>query len=338
MSKTKLIDVARAAGVSKSTVSQCLNGRYDYMSKDTRARIERAVDELDYVPNNIARSLKTDRTRTVGAIVRDVTGFDSSQAIRGMDDYCRNKGYNLFIHNTDFDPATESRALKSLGQLRVDGILIASSGANEALIAEISAQDTAVVQFQLEHDDSDKNIVVSDYRQGAFDATEHLIRLGHHRICFVTQEFSRVRSRHARYQGYVDALQKHSIPVDGQLVQYWRRGTGFQVAPEIVLQSDVAPTAFFAQHLPITTDLLRALDKAGMRIPRDVSVVGYDDIPMAEFFKVPVTVVKQQPYTVGSEAARLLFRQIQDPDGETRRIMIPCSLVERESCGTLVVA
>ena len=189
MSKTKLIDVAKLAGVSKSTVSQFLNGRFDYMSKDTKARIQKTVEDLDYVPNNIARSLKTARTRTVGVIVRDIAGFYTSQAIRGMDDYCKGEGYNLIIHNTDFDAATEASALRSLGNLRVDGMIITSSGSNEALISEISEQNTAVVQFQLEHNDSDKDIVLSDYRQAAHDATEYLIQLGHKRICFVTQEF-----------------------------------------------------------------------------------------------------------------------------------------------------
>lgn len=335
MSKIKLIDVAERAGVSKSTVSQFLNGRFDYMSKDTRARVQKAVAELNYVRNNIARSLKTDTTRTVGVVVRDITGFDTSQAIRGMDDYCKSQGYSMVIYNTDFDPATEARAIESLGQLRVDGMIIASSGANSSLVAESSNRDTPVVQFQLEHDDGDKNIVLSDYRQAAFDATEYLVQLGHKRICFVTQEFIGIRSRQERFQGYVDALGQYQIPVDEPLIQYWRRETGLQNSPESILESENAPTAFFAQHLAITIDLLKALDKAEVRIPEDVSVLGFDEIPMAEFFKVPITVTKQQPYVVGTEAARLLLNNIQNPDHETRRIMIPCSLVERESCKKL---
>lgn len=338
MSKTKLSDVAAQAGVSKSTVSQFLNGRYDYMSESTRARIQKAVDDLDYVPNAIARSLKTDTTRTVGAIVRDVAGFYTSQAIRGMDDFCRSRGYTLFIHNTDFDPATEARALKSLSQLRVDGMIITSSGANNALITEISSQETPVVQFQLEYDDSEKNIIVSDYRQAAFDATEYLIELGHERICFVTQQFERVKSRLERYQGYVDALAKHSIPVDERLVQYWHRDTGFENSPQSILAGDAAPTVFFTQHLAITTDLLRALEDAEINVPDDVSVIGFDEIPMAEFFKTPVTVVKQQPYEIGVEAARLLIDRIQNRESETRRVLVPCSLVKRDSCNRLSAA
>ena len=332
MNKVKLVDVAQAAGVSKSTVSQFLNGRYNYMSKDTRARIEQAINTLDYVPNSIARSLKTNKTKTIGVIVRDIAGYYTSRAIRGMDDLCKKNSYNLIIYNTDFDAQTEARALKSLTQLRVDGIIIVPSGMNSGLISKILERETPVVQFQMERDDGAGNLILSDYKQGAFDGTEHLIQLGHRRICFLTQEFAQVKSRSERYQGYVDALTTHGIPVDESLIQYWHRERGFQNAPADMLKIEPQPTAMFAQHLAITTDLLKALDNANIRIPDDLSVVGFDELPMAEFFKVPITVVKQEPYRVGAESAKLLINLLENPSSENQRIMIPCSLVQRESC------
>ena len=338
MKNVKLSDVADHAGVSKSTVSQFLNGRFDYMSASTRARIEKAVDELNYVPNNIARSLKTDTTRTVGVVVRDIAGSYSSQAIRGMDDFCRANGYNLFVNNTDFDPATEAKALKSLAQLRVDGVIIASSGQNEALLGEMANQGMPVVQFQLEHDKTPKNVILSDYRQAAFDATEYLIGLGHQRICFVTQEFSRVSSRFDRYRGYAEALEKNGLAVDDRLVLTWQRGSGFQTPPQSILGGAAPPTSFFSQHLAITTDLLDALYGAGVGIPGDVSVLGFDDIPMAQFFRVPITVVGQRPYEIGTEAAKLLIEQIGDRGAPARRVVLPCVLIERESCRDLRAA
>lgn len=332
VSKIKLIDVAEEAGVSKSTVSQFLNGRYQYMSEATRERVKQAVEKFNYVPNNIARSLKTNKTRTVGVIVRDVAGFYTSHAIRGMDDYCKQHGYDMIIYNTDFDPATEARAVRSLGQLRVDGLIIASSGLNTDLLSDSAKNGAPVVQFQLEHDESDKSIVVSDYKQAAFDATEYLIQLGHERICFVTQKFKSVKSRLERFQGYADALRKYAIPLDDQLIQYWQRDAGFQNTPEDVLAADSPPTAFFTQHLALTIDLLKAFDKAGINIPDDVSVIGFDEVPMAEFFKVPLTVVKQEPYLIGVEAAKLLLRSIEGNGMANARVVIPCALIERSSC------
>lgn len=331
MAKVKLIDVARLAGVSKSTASQYLNGRFDYMSKATQGRIRAAVAELDYVPNPIARNLKADKTKTIGVIVRDIAGFYTSRVIRGVDDYCKKNDYNALIYNTDFDPEIEAKSIEALYHLRVDGIIIASSGSNTKLIAKYIDKGMAIVHFQLEHDGSEKNIILSDYKQAAFDATEYLIKLGHKRICFVTQDFKNVKSRNERYQGYAAALNKHDIAVDDGLIQYWQRESGFQQAPMSVLKS-AAPTAFFTQHLAITTELLRHLNQANISIPDDVSLLGFDDIPMAEFFKVPITVVKQEPYVIGLEATKLLLNNIGDGSKNSHKILIACSLEERQSC------
>jgi len=332
MKKIKLIDVAELAGVSKSTVSQYLNGRFDYMSEKTKQRIKLAVSKLDYVPNPIARSLKMDKTKTIGVIVRDITGFYTSRTIRGIDDYCKTSEYNVLIYNTDVDPEIEASALDSLYQLRVDGIIIASSGKNTDLIAQYIEKGMPIVHFQLEHDGNEKNIIVSDYRKAAFEATEYLVQLGHQRICFVTQDFKNVKSRRERYLGYVDALNKYKIPIDEQLIQYWQRDSGFQQSPKSMLDAADPPTVFFTQHLAITTELLTALNKENILIPDDVSLLGFDDIPMADFFKVPITVITQQPYEIGKEATKLLLNSINDKATAAQKIMIPCSLSKRLSC------
>ena len=138
-----------------------------------------------------------------------------------------------------------------------------------------------------------------------------------------------------RYQGYAEALARHDIRVDEQLVLYWHRDTGFESAPQSLLGSDAAPTAFFTQHLALTTDLLQALNDAQIRIPEDVSLIAFDELPMADFFKVPITVVRQEPYVVGKEAARLLIRQLREPGRAVERILVPCALVKRDSCKNL---
>jgi DNA-binding LacI/PurR family transcriptional regulator len=332
MAKVKLVDVAELAGVSKSTASQYINGRFDYMSKDTQERIRAAIKELDYVPNPIARNLKAEKTKTIGVIVRDITGFDTSHTIRGVDDFCKTCGYNALIYNTDFDAETEAKSLEALYQLRVDGIIIVSSGGNNKLISEYINKGMPIVHFQLEHDGNEKNLILSDYRQAAFDATEYLIKLGHKKICFVTQDFKNVKSRNERYLGYLSALNKHRILLDENLIQYWHRETGFEHSPKSIIESSAAPTAFFTQHLAITTELLTHLNQEKISIPDDVSFIGFDEIPMAEFFKVPITVVKQQSYVIGKEATKLLLENINDKNKQPQKIMIPCSITERQSC------
>jgi DNA-binding LacI/PurR family transcriptional regulator len=335
MAKIKLIDVAQRAGVSKSTVSQYLNGRFDYMSKETKERVKLAIDDLNYVPNPIARSLKTDKTKTIGVIVRDITGYDTSQTIRAIDDFCKNKDYNVIIYNTDFNAEIEKKSLHALQQLRVDGIIIASSGSNTKIINEFILLEMPVVQFQIEYDGNERNMIVSDYRQAAFEATDYLINLGHKKICFLTQDFKNVKSRNERYLGYLAALEKHGIPLDDQLIHYWHRETGFTQLPNTLLNADIPPTAFFSQHLAITTELLKNLNQANISIPDDVSLLGFDDLPMAEFFKVPITVIKQEPHRIGLEAAKVLLDNIENKENLSHRVMVPCTLAKRASCKQL---
>lgn len=330
--KVRLVDVAERAGVSKSTASQFLNGRYDYMSIDTKARIQNAVDDLQYIPNNFARSLKTNKTRTLGVIVRDISGFYTSQAIRGMDDYCKSHGYDLFIYNTDFDPKTEESALKTLRQLNVDGFLIASCGTNKSLIEDISENTVPVVQFQLEHQDNNTSVVVADYRKASYQATEYLIKLGHQRISFVTQEFESVKSRREKYLGFVEAHEKYGLKVDNDLQIIWHREHGLLTSAIELLRSDARPTAFFTQQMAITIDVLKQFEAAGIEIPSQVSLLGFEEIPMAEFFKVPITVIKQQPYQIGSQSAKLLMQKLIKPQNEMDRILVPCIIEERDSC------
>lgn len=302
------------------------------MSKETKQRIQNSVSDLNYVPNAIARSLKTNTTKTIGVIVRDIAGFYTSKTLRGIDDFCKSSQYNVLIYNTDFDPQKEAQALQNLSQINVDGIVIAPSGANTGLINKFIDQGLPIVQFQLEHDGTEKNIILSDYKQAAFEATEYLLQLGHQRICFATQTFDTVKSRKERYTGYREALENYAVAFDEELLLYWQRESGFQRPPQLLLESTSAPTAFFAQHLAITTQLLQELNKADIAIGQDISLIGFDDIPMVEFFKTPITVIKQEPYKIGLESAKLLLSLIEGIDTLPQKLIIPCALEHRQSC------
>lgn len=332
MVKVKIIDVAQHAGVSKSTISQYLNGRFDYMSKETRARVEASIKELNYIPNAIARSLKTNKSKTIGVIVRDIAGFYTGRTLRGIDDFCKSSQYSVIIYNTDFDPQAEVQALHNLKQQGVDGIIIASSGMNNDLINELNSSDCPIVQFQIEYDECNTGVVVSDYQKAAYDATEYLIKLGHTRICFLSQDFKNVKSRNDRYQGYIAALKQYKLPVDESLTLYWARETGFKHPLKTILAQPSPPTAFFTQHLAITTDFLKAIETLNISIPDDISLVGFDEIPMAEFFKVPITVIKQDTYKIGRQSAKLLLDLIERKTEKATKITIPCTFEEKKSC------
>lgn len=332
MKKIRMVDVATKANISKSTVSQYLNGRYEYMSQNTKDRIEAAIKELNYIPNNLARSLKTNKTRTIGLIVRDVTGYFTSRVIRGVDDYCKKHNYNVLIHNTDFNTETEKKSLTLLKEMNVDGIIIMSSGKNSSLIKAEQESGFPIVQVQIEYDDVETSIVLSDYKKGSFEATEYLIKLGHKRICFVTQEYKTSISRFERFQGYKEALEKYNIPLDKELIQFWDRDESFKNSPEEILKMDKPPTVFFTQHQAITINLLMILDQLEKVIPKDISVLGFDEIPMVELLKVPISVVAQTPNKMGEESAKLLLDKIMGSHNKIIKTVLPCSLIERKSC------
>lgn len=335
MKKVRIIDVANHVGVSKSTISQYLNGRYTHMSEETKVKIQRAIEELHYTPSAIARSLKTEKTETIGVVVRDISGSDTSRIIRGIEDYCKSSNYNVLIESTDFDKSIEERSLKLLKQMRVDGIIIAASGKNNDMLSKEIESGFPLVQIHLEYDDLQSSLVLSDYRKGAYDATEYLINLGHKRICFFTQEYETYRSRYERFQGYKDALDKYNIPFDINLVQFWDRKNGFSNSIKDILSQPNPPTALFPVHLQITLELLKELNNLNISIPADISVIGFDEIPMVDFFKVPITVVKQAPYEIGSESAKLLMKKITKEHEYHEKMVLPCTLIERESCAPL---
>ncbi|MEZ8823999.1 LacI family DNA-binding transcriptional regulator [Vibrio amylolyticus] len=332
MKKVRIVDVATHAGVSKSTVSQYLNGRFGHMSAETKQKIKSAIETLNYVPNPIARSLKVEKTKTIGVVVRDVAGYNTSRVLRGIDDYCKKHDYNVLIYNSDFNAEAEKRALLSLQQMCVDGIIITSSGLNSELINQFIQNKMPVVQFQLEYTDCQSHIVLSDYQQAAFQATEYLIELGHKRIAFFAQEFGSSFSRKARYQGYLDALDKHGIKAERDLMQLWDRENGFQRSPIDLIHGKNPPTAIFTQHLAITADLLMVLNKAEIEIPKKVSVLGFDEIPMVDLFKVPITAIKQDAYQIGVETAKLAIEAIMGKHDDLQRSIVPCSLIKRDSC------
>lgn len=336
MKQIKLVDVAKEAGVSASTVSQYLSGRYNHMSKETKARIEEVIKALDYVPNSIARSLKTDKTNMIGVIVFSIDGFYTSKVVRAIDDYCKKHDYNMLIYNTDYDPEIEKKSINILKMLRVDGIIIASTGHNNAIIREEDLHGTPIVQMFMEYDDLEISTVVSDYRQGAYQGTAYLIEQGHKNIAVVTQEYQGIRSRYNRILGYEDALNQHGLPLEPSRIHTWDRKGDMDTVFEYLCSQSPMPTAIFSMNASSTTALMRFLKKKNLKVPEDLSIVGFDQLPEVDLMETPVTIVEQSTYQIGEKAAEMLLRKIRNKGNSTNeKIILPCQLVVRESCRKL---
>lgn len=332
MSQVKLIDVAKKAGVSKSTASQFLNGRYEYMSDATRKRLETTVEELGFVPNQLARSLKTKKTNTIGVMVNSINGPTTSSVIRGIDDHLKKQGYNVLIYNTDYNKATELTALSSLESLSADGLIITSSGLISPLLNDETKLGMPVVHIHRTFADLKANTVLSDFHDGAYQGTDYLIQLGHQRIAIITRAYDQIPSRQLRVDGYLKALTDNALSIDSALIHIANNEQEAGPIVEKLMALPNPPTAIFTMYAKITKGLLYHCNNNAIDIPNDLSVIGFDDLPMATLFKTPLTVVNQSSYDLGVESAKLLLNKIIHPDVPQVDVVLPCHLIIRDSC------
>ncbi len=332
MKRVKLIDVANKAGVSKSTASQYLNGRFEYMSQETKEKIRCAIEELNYVPNPIARSLKTEKTNLIGVIVHNITGVITSNVLRGIDDYCKKQNYNVLIYNTDYNPEVERKSINTLKSLRADGLIITSSGSVNALLNQEERSGLPIVHIHREFDDLNVNTVLSDYYQGAFSATEYLIRLGHRRIGVITRPYESIPSRHRRIQGYQAALTEHGIAYDSDFVCISNTSDDIKPIYESFMNNSEPPTAIFSMFSEVTVDLLNYLNINRINVPDDISIIAFDDLPLSHLLRTPLTAVNQSAYELGEKAAELMISKIENKDRDHENVTLPCELIIRDSC------
>lgn len=328
-------DVAARAGVSKTTVSHYLNGRYDSMSKETKENIAQVVEELGYRPNALARSLKQKKTHTIGAIVANILNPFSTSIIRGVEDYCNQHGFSLILCNADEDPVKEREYLEVLADKQVDGLIINTTGHNNDLIKNLNLH-LPVVLIDRKVPEINTDTVTSDSRKGVQLMIDHLIKLGRSEIAFFTMPYHEVSPRTERVLGYRQALASHGIACKQHLlVETVLDEAAVIRAVETVLASPEPPAAIFGANNLMTMAVVKALKKLNISIPRDIAVVGFDDWDWAELIDPPVTVVSQPTYAMGQEAATLLIKRLKSKRNSRKPavILFDPELVIRKSCG-----
>lgn len=335
MKQVKLIDVANKAGVSKSTASQFLNGRYEYMSAATKERLESAVKELGFIPNQLARSLKTKKTNTIGVIVNSINGPTTSDVIRGIDDHLKGEGYNVLIYNTDYNKDRELASIANLVAQSADGLIITSSGQISPLLNDEINLGMPVVHIHRTFEDLKANTVLSDFKAGAYEATTHLIDQGHKRIAVITRTYSNIPSRQLRLDGYISALKANGISLDESLIYVVDKTDLLGQAMDKIMAMPEPPTAVFTMFSQLTKTLLYYCNNNHIDIPKNLSVIAFDDLPMASLFKTPLTVIDQSSYDLGIESAKLLINKINHPDKLQVDVVLPCHLIIRDSCQTI---
>lgn len=327
-------DVARRAGVSHQTVSRVLN-KEDSVAEKTRERVRRAIRDLEYVPSAIARSLTSDRTHTLGMVTTDVSDHFFAEAVAGAESEARKHGFFLIIGTIEEGAENDEDAYLRLmlGQ-RIDGLVIARPrlhAASDALLRQLTKR-VPVVEIASDISVPGVDLVDVDNRQGGLDATNLLIERGHRAIATVTGPLD-WPSAQARLEGYHEALRRANLADPPSLMatgKDWGLESGEHSAARL-LDGGKRFTAVFAQSDLLALGAIAHLRRRGLRVPEDVSVIGYDDIPVAAFVDPPLTTVRQPMREVGALAVRLIVERGGRDRGPAHRHLLRAPVIARKS-------
>ncbi len=324
-----IYDVARVAGVSTSTVSHVINGTR-YVSDATKQRVKQAMEELRFRPNSLARSLVRQETRTLALIVPDNVNPFFAELARGIEDHGFAAGYNVLLCNSDRQISKELAYLDMLVSKRVDGIIYMTMSAHLDQLQPLLDNKIPFVTFDREFHDVDA--ILLDNEGGGYDATRHLLDLEHRRIACIGGPDAKTRS-HARIVGYERALGEVGVAVDPRLIQggEWSYESGQEAASRLY-ELDAPPTAIFACNDMMAIGAIAHLRERGLRVPDDVSVVGFDNVSIGAYFHPPLTTLATPILEDGQQLCHLLLDRINDQlPPEPQRHTIGGRLVIRES-------
>lgn len=327
-------DVARRAGVSVATAARAL-GNYGYVRTTTRQRVRRAAQALDYHPNVIARSMIKGRTHTLAVIVSDNANPFFAAAVRGIEDVVLPHGYGILLCNADEDADKESMYLRVIRERRADGLILSPSGGATALLRTMIRSGLPIVQIDRRLDGVMTDAVVIDNRAGVRAATEHLLQLGHRRIGMIAGP-RRLYTGRERLEAFLTTMRRAGVAVDRDLVVEgdFKAGSAYERVGTF-LQMRRRPTALFVANNLMTIGALLGLKEAGVRIPQDMAIIGFDDMEWAPILTPPLTAVAQPGYALGATAAELLMGRLNTGGDRAapRTVVLQPKLVVRESCG-----
>jgi LacI family transcriptional regulator len=326
-------DVAREAKVSVGTASQALR-QSPAVREETRRRVMAVARKLRYQPSALARGLVTRRTHTVGLLISDIANPFFIRAVRAVEDAAQENGYNVILCNTDEDPAKETQYLRVLMEKRVDGIILATTAGSLPAVRDVRWRRIPLVLFDRELPGLAVDTVKVDSVLGGRLATEYLLSLGHRRIAVIHGPL--VRSTGVeRLEGYRRALHAAGIPSDPALIREgnFKQDSGRALARDL-LSLRPSPTALFCTNNLMTVGALQTLGEQGVRIPQELSLVGYDDMEWWTLTHPPLTTVGQPVYELGREAMRCLLERIASPGRRrAQRVILKPELIRRASCG-----
>jgi LacI family transcriptional regulator len=351
MKRPTQTDVARLAGVSAATVSYVLNGLANDrvpISEETRKRVFAAIEELDYEPDARAQALRSGQTKTIGLIVPDIRNPHFWQTADGVEQELRAAGYHLLLSSADLSPEYREDIFKELSRRRIDGLILMSTLIFQSEGAQKTLTQLLKRRFPIARigDHPTIDCVVSNYQAATLEAMAYLLSLQHQRIGLiygVRPPWDSLGTADLpvdaaggldRLLPYQDCLRSAGLPVDPERVITC--GTtiedGYQAALQLLRRS-ARPTALLVINDLLAIGALRAASDMGLRVPADLSLVGYDDIPLASYLTPRLTTSSKDMVRVGREAVKMLLGRIRDPDQPYQRVAVQARFIIRESTG-----
>jgi DNA-binding LacI/PurR family transcriptional regulator len=319
-------DIASMAEVSISTVSRVLNNSGP-VRQTTRNKIMKIIKNTNYTPNGLARGLRK-TSKTIGLLIPDIKNLFFIEVINGIEDYLNQHGYSAFFCNVNWNSSKEKEYIELMVERRVEGLVIMSAFCDESVIRNLPTDiQTVSIQSGVKGIDS----VYSKDQEGAREATEYLLSLGHRNIAFFG--FKNIKdSLNNRLNGYKEALQNYDIPYDPQLVLYAdpNPNIGYELTQRL-LELPQLPTAILAIYDQMVPGIYGALNEKGISVPGDISIIGFDNTVLCEWIHPKLTTVSLPNYEMGKVAAELLIDRITNDRKICKEVYLPTKLIIRES-------
>ena len=322
--------VAERAGVSVNTASRAINNKPDINEK-TKKRILKVAQELGYVRNDTAVALRTKKTGTIGVVIADNRNPFYAEVLNGMEVAAKEKNYHIILANTQRDYQKEEEAINLLLAKRVDGLLITPVQDRDDDIKNLIEAKIPFVIVGRDFENIELDALYNDEVKGGFLATEYLIKNGHKRIALVNGFLYKSPAR-SRLEGYKKALKKYGIPVDDVLINVGDIDIkdGYKRTKQL-FEKGLDFTAIFAYNDMMAFGAMQAIKEKGLRIPEDIGIVGYDDIPFSPLISPPLTTIRLKKQDLGVESIKLLLSRINGNRKKIKKIMLDVELVKRET-------
>lgn len=334
-----IVDIAKSAGVSKTTVSRYLNGRYEYMSEQTRERIKKVIEVSGYQPNKLAQSLKNQKSMLVGFVVADIESPFTSAAIKSVGDAMLGTGYNLVTANSDNSYERELENIQSLIGQQVDGLIVNTVTSSNPRLIGLANGGLPVVLLDRFVKDYNFDIAYFENTKSIHDAIEHLHEEGYRHLAYFTQEYEFVSPRSLRRKAFLEKLAEMGVEHPEQYAFSAENKTE-KIEANLRRLLDICkgePPAVICSNSVTLMRTVKAIRNLGLRMPHEIGLCGFDEwgwaseLDWASIVDVGLTTILPSVHELGAQTVNLLFRRIQQPESEKKEIAIPGKLIVRDS-------